>query len=139
MNTTAYPLAWPPGWPRTARPIPSQFKVTLEQAQRGVLRELGLLHARGVVISTNIPTRQDGLPYANFRQPEDQGVAVYFNRDGQQQCIPCDKWRTVRENMRAIELTMGALRSLDRYGAKETVDAAFRGFGALPAHASSGT
>jgi len=40
--------------------------------------------------------------------------------------------------MRAIELTINALRSLDRYGAKETVDAAFTGFAALPANASTG-
>ena len=34
--------------------------------------------------------------------------------------------------MRAIEKTIGALRGLERWGAKEMVNAAFRGFKALP-------
>jgi hypothetical protein len=73
------------------------------------------------------------LPYANQRQPEDTGVAVYFTKDGEQKCIPCDRWRKVEHNVRAIEKTIGALRGVDRWGAKETVDAAFSGFDALPA------
>jgi DnaJ-domain-containing protein 1 len=134
--TEAYPLSWPMGWPRSERPQWSSFKVTQDQAQRGIARELALLGATSVLISTNIPLRKDGLPYSNFRQPSDQGVAVYFHLNGNQQCIPCDKWRTVAENMRAIELTVAALRGLSRWGAKEMVTAAFAGFKALPANAT---
>jgi hypothetical protein len=65
------------------------------------------------------------------RPPEDQGVAVYFTYNGSEQCIPCDKWRTIRENMRAIELTIAALHGLDRWEAKEVVNAAFFGSKAL--------
>lgn len=134
--TDGYPLSWPAGWPRTERPQWSAFKVTQEQAQQGIMRELGLLGATGVVISSNVPLRKDGLPYANFRQPSDQGISVYFSLKGNQQCIPCDKWRTIAENMRAIELTVAALRGLSRWGAKEMVTAAFAGFKALPAGAT---
>jgi hypothetical protein len=66
------------------------------------------------------------------RPPEDQGVAVYFTYNGSEQCIPCDKWRTIRESMRAIKLTIAALYALDRWGAKEVVNAAFFGSKALP-------
>lgn len=128
----AYPLQWPSHWPRTERPQPSQFKVSQEQAQQGIRRELALLGAKGVVLSTNIELRRDGLPYASRRAPEDQAVAVYFTLNGDQQCIPCDKWKTIAENMRAIEKTVEALRGLERWGAKEMVNAAFRGFKALP-------
>lgn len=135
---SAYPLQWPPGWPRTKVPQWSSFKVSQHEAQNGIVRELHLLGARNVVISTDVELRQDGMPRSGRRAPEDQGVAVYFDLHGNQQCIPCDKWRTLRENMRAIELTIAALRGLDRWGAKEMVDAAFRGFTAIPANASSG-
>jgi hypothetical protein len=97
-----------------------------------VIRELDLLGASSVVISSNMQTRLDGLPYAKQREPEDSGVAVYFMLNGEQECIPCDKWDTVAQNLRAIALTIEALRGLDRWGAKEMVNAAFRGFKALP-------
>lgn len=57
-----------------------------------------------------------------------KGGAVYFKLDGEDQCIPCDKWRTIAENMRAIEKTIEALRGLERWRAKEMVNAPFRGF-----------
>lgn len=129
---TAYPLAWPPAWPRTERPEWSRFAASQSEAQNGIIRELRLLGARDIIISTNIPLRQDGMPYASRRAPEDQGVAVYFKFNGNDQCIPCDKWRTIAENMRAIEKTIDALRGIERWGAKEMVNAAFRGFKALP-------
>jgi DnaJ-domain-containing protein 1 len=128
----AYPLAWPPGWPRTDRPTWSRFQVSQNEAQQGLLRELRLLGAKDVIISTNIPLRRDGLPYARRRAPDDQGVAVYFKWEGNDQCMPCDKWRTIAENMQAIRKTIEALRGLERWGAKEMVNAAFRGFKALP-------
>lgn len=130
----AYPLQWPTGWPRTEQPTRSRFDVSQHRAQNGVVRELTLLGATDIVISTNLELRRDGLPYTKQTRLSDQGVAVYFNLNGEQQCIPCDKWSTIAENMRAIEKTIEALRGLDRWGAKEMVHAAFRGFKALPAN-----
>lgn len=134
---TAYPLQWPPAWPRTERPEWSRFAASQQRAQNGILRELRLLGATDIIISTDIPLRQDGMPYASRRPPEDQGVAVYFKLNDNDQCIPCDKWRTIAENMRAIEKTIEALRGLERWGAKEMVNAAFRGFQALPENATA--
>lgn len=131
--TEAYPLRWPVGWPRAKEVQYSNFKVqTFERARIGVMQELDRLGADNVVISTNLELRRDGFPYSGRRQPEDRGVAIYFRRDGEDQCIPCDKWSRIEDNMRAIEKTIEALRGLDRWGAKETVNAAFRGFKALP-------
>lgn len=128
----AYPLQWPVGWPRTEHPERARFQTSQSSAQNGIIRELARLGATDVVISTNQPLRRDGMPYASRRAPDDSGVAVYFKLDGADQCIPCDKWWTIADNMHAIELTIGALRGLDRWGAKEMVNAAFRGFKALP-------
>lgn len=128
----AYPLQWPPAWNRTANPQYSAFKGTEAAGRSGVNRELALLGARNVIISTNVRPRLAGYPYTNDRMPDDRGVAVYFMLNGEQQCIPCDKWARVWENLRAIQKTIEALRGLERWGAKEMVNAAFRGFKALP-------
>lgn len=132
--TQAYPLHWPDGWPRTPqhRRQRSRFDTTFGIARDGVLVQLERLGATQVVISTNIETRRDGLPYGKSREPEDVGVAVYFMLDGRQQCIPCDKWDRAKDNLRAIERTIEALRGIERWGAKDMVQAAFRGFEALP-------
>lgn len=128
----AYPLQWPPAWPRSEEPKRAKFQTPFSYARDQLLRELQLLGAEDVVISSNMMIRQDGLLYAKQRVPDDRGVAVYFNLNGEPQCIPCDKWTQVQDNLQAIRLTVEALRGLERWGAKEMVNAAFRGFKALP-------
>jgi hypothetical protein len=143
----AYPLAWPPGWPRTTRRKPSRYTfgaterwrargASLAPARDYLLDELRLLKARSIVISTNVELRRDGLPYANRSEPEDPGVAVYFALDGERRCIPADKWDRVGCNLYAVARTINALRQLDRDGTHRMVTAAFAGFKALPERAS---
>lgn len=132
MTTEAYPLHWPSGWPRTKHPELSRFQTSFARARDGLIEELDRLGVANVIISTNIPLRRDGLPYASRKTPDDRGVAVYFKLDGHDQCIPCDKWVWIEDNLHAIELTVAALRGLERWGAKDIVNAAFRGFKALP-------
>lgn len=130
----AYPLAWPAGWPRSHARKRSKFgDYTFEYMRREVLRELGLLKASDIIISSNLRLRQDGFPYSGQAQPEDVGIAVYFKLNGEEQCIPCDKWHKTEDNLRAVVKTVEALRGIERWGAKEMVHAAFRGFKALPA------
>lgn len=129
----AYPLQWPPGWPRAKYQSRHGSMVrSFTRSRDGIISELELLGAKNPIINTNLETRLDGLPYAKQRAPEDVGVAVYFTLNGEQQCIPCDKWDNIEQNLRAIEMTINALRGIERWGAKEMVNAAFRGFKALP-------
>ena len=86
-----------------------------------------------LILSTNVALRRDGLPCANQKEPEDPGVAIYFKINGEDKCFPCDRWDRVADNIHAIGLSIAALRGLDRWGAKHMVEAAFRGFKALPA------
>lgn len=134
MNETidAYPLSWPRHWPRNQKPQASSFKTGLIDARDGLVRELALLGAKSVVISCNAERLGNGMIAARQRRIDDTGVAVYFTLKGAQKCIPCDKWIRLEDNLRAVELTINALRGLDRWGAKEIVDAAFQGFTALP-------
>jgi hypothetical protein len=98
-----------------------------------VLHSLRLLGAQQAVISTNVPTRHDGLPYATYAEPKDPSCAVYWVHKGKPQVMACDCWRTVRENLRAIGLALEALRALERSGASQIFERAFIGFAALPA------
>jgi len=134
----AFPLQWPIGWPRTERRQRAAFSTTLGRARDELRHELRLLGARNIVISTNAPLRKDGDFYASATRIDDPAVAVYFTLGGEQRCIPCDKWDRLQDNIRALTLTIGALRGLDRWGAKEMVNAAFMGFQALPASSEAG-
>jgi hypothetical protein len=131
----AYPLQWPDGWPRTppARRTPGQFKVPLATARDELLDELRLLGAREVVISTMIPARNDGLPYARGRPVGgDPGVAVYFTLAGRPKTIACDAYASPEANLRAVGLSIAAMRALDRYGVSGLLDRVFTGLDALP-------
>lgn len=133
-----FPLRWPAGWPRTKRPQRAAFTTTFSRSRTGLTHELRRLGARDVVLSSDIPIRQDGEPYQikGADRPEDAGVAVYFTFNNEQRVIPCDKWNHVKDNVRAIEKTVEALRGIERWGASEMMHAAFQGFAALPTGAT---
>ena len=131
--TTAYPLCWPVGRPRTARPEKSRFDTTAGRAVSFLKHELRLLGAKDLIVSSNMKLRQDGLPYASGREPDDVGVAVYFNRKGKEYCFACDTWDLRQDNIWAIVKTIEALRGISRWGAGDMMEAAFTGFQALPA------
>lgn len=130
--TEAYPLQWPAGRPRTNRPQSSRFSVSFAAARDSLFHELRLMGAKLPVLSTNITLRQDGIPYANQRQPEDKGVAIYFEYKGKSVCFACDRWDKVEDNIQAVRKTIEALRGISRWGTGDMVDAAFHGFAALP-------
>lgn len=108
----------------------------MDKARRDLMLELGRLGAKNVILSTNIPLRQDGFPRADWREPEDPGVAVYFERrvgkDMKPFAIACDTYNRVYYNVRAIGLTVEALRTIDRHGSATMLEQAFTGFTALP-------
>ena len=139
LNADRYPLYWPEHWPRTQpwRRSQSPYQLNFVRARDELVRELKLLRARDVVVSTNIPLRKDGLPLAGMSEPNDPGVAVYWTEhgsDGQliSRVVACDAWRTVRANLRAVGMAIAALRALKRTGATQVVEKAFGGFAALP-------
>ncbi len=131
----AFPLTWPFGRPRTElhRRTWSNFKTGFGKARDQCLREIRTLGGRQAIISSNLPLRNDGLPYANARPGDDAGVAVYFTYKGKQMCFACDRWAKIEDNMHAIALTIGALRGVARWGTGDMMEAAFTGFAALPA------
>jgi hypothetical protein len=152
----AYPLAWPEHIPRRSASERSSGNFgTVEKNQNGwktrramtIGRAIKRLHDEAsaytrtgrkwridpsqIVISSNMPTRNDGLPYASAKAPDDPGVAVYFRLDEEDQCIPIDTYDAVADNIAAVAAILGNLRSLERHGHR-IVKAAFQGFKALP-------
>lgn len=144
--TTAYPLAWPDGWPRTPadRRQDSKYKFrkqrwdkrspfwTFAEARDALLAELDRHAATNVVLSSNYRLRRDGLPGAADRAPEDTGLALYFSLGGEQKVMACDMHVRAEENMRSITLALEALRQLERHGGGAMMNRAFAGFTALP-------
>jgi hypothetical protein len=133
--TDAYPLQWPVGRERTgfsARRYGNLNKMPGGRIRQLLSRELRLMDVGAWVISSNLTVRQDGLPYAGQKVPEDPGVVLYFTRKNVDIAISCDAWHTVDANLRAIGLTIEAIRGTERWGTEEMIDRAFTGFKALP-------
>jgi hypothetical protein len=131
MSARAYPLQWPKSWPRTAhdkRESGSQFKQTLSGALAGLREEIRRLGGKNLVLSSNYTLGNE--------HPKEQAVVAYFEYDGKQVAIPCDRWAKLEANVRAIALTIQAMRGIERWGAKHMIAAMFTGFRAL--HERSG-
>jgi hypothetical protein len=131
-----YPLTWPAGQPRTKSRKRSPFKVTFGKALDELIWSLRQLGAADIVISSNVPTKRDGLPYADEDDYDEPGVSLWFNRKNKPFVIACDAYRSPRDNIRALGLTIDALRSIERHGSASLMEQAFTGFTALPAHAA---
>ncbi len=132
--TQAYPLQWPQNKSRTKYPAPSRFgkNISFEKIRVYLCGELKLLGAKNIVISTNIPLRNDGFPYANYKKPSDCGVAVYFLYELKPMCFACDRWDRIEDNLKAIAETIKALRGIRRWGSGDMLKSAFEGFVSLP-------
>jgi hypothetical protein len=129
----AYPLHWPEGWKRTTFRSKSKFGIQgFGRARDLLLKEVKLLGGTSVILSTNIALRLDGLPYANEREPQDPGVAVYFTYNKRMMCFACDRWRTVKENAYSIAKSIEAMRGIERWGSSQIMERTFTGFAALP-------
>lgn len=134
-----YPLQWPDGWKRTA-PVDRRRSpfgdrrnpLSAFGTARELLEELDRLGAAIAVITSFLPTRDDGLPYSDGRS-EDPAIAVWFVLDGTERVFACDRWFTAAENMRAITKSITAMRGLERWGMTDIIGRAFAGFAALPA------
>jgi len=124
--TTAYPLTWPDGFPRAPRREKGQFRTTLPGALKNVrdsLRLFGSDSGRAitdVVLSSNVTLGEE--------RPKDPGVAVWFVRDGEQRCIPVDRYDTPAANLQAIHHVLEARRVELRHGTLALMRATFRGF-----------
>lgn len=142
-----FPLSWPVGWPRRrtrerakfanrvateGRSWKSNQRLSLADGRERLLSELEMLGARGVIISSNVPVRLDGLPRSGSAEPSDPAVAVYFKIKGESRVLASDKWDRVADNLAALAAHVGAMRGQIRWGIG-SIEQAFRGYTALMA------
>ncbi|WP_210482699.1 J domain-containing protein [Microvirga antarctica] len=131
--TTAYPLSWPPGFPRAQRRESGQFRTTLSSALGNVEKSLAAFGrdsgkpVSSIVLSSNVAL--------GVQRPADPGIAAWFVWDGIQVCIPVDRYATPEANLQAIHHVVEARRVELRHGTLALVRATFEGFKALPAPA----
>jgi hypothetical protein len=138
---------WPGNRTASSHRRPSYtFKVTWGALMRDLDRELEALHVREATIQIDVAAteiRRDGLPYANAR-PTTPAVILSFThrvplplRDPQPRqeetlVFACDRYDHWHANLRAISLTLQALRGIDRWGAVREGQQ-YAGFRELPA------
>ena len=128
--TAAYPLQWPDAIPRAAKRETGSFRTELNPALKNVeesLRLFGVDSGRPVtevVLSSNVTL--------GSQKPADPGVAAWFKWDGEQRCIPVDRYDTVKANLQAIHHVLEARRVELRHGTLALVRATFEGFKMLP-------
>jgi hypothetical protein len=131
VTIAAFPLTWPPAFPRAKAREKGAFKTTLPAALKNVEDSLRRFAAdsskkvEGIVMSSNVTL--------GVQRPDDPGVAVWFTWDGMGLCIAVDRYLTVEANLQAIHHIIEARRVELRHGTLALVRATFHGFKALPA------
>lgn len=140
--TTAHPLAWPEGWPRTPyhqrkqqHPFGSKvYGLTFDRARNQLVDEVRRLGGRSVVLSTNVPLRQDGMPYAGaaLKRMDEPGVAIYFMLKEKRMVMAQDIYTDIAANLRSLALAIDGMRQLERHGGGKMMERAFAGFVAMP-------
>ena len=130
QKISAYPLQWPPGFPKTTARSSARFKATLYQALENVQKALAALAKDSkkpiteVIISSNHSLTD--------QRPKEPGVSVWFLWDGEQCCLPVDYYSEVAHNLQAIYHCLEADRTKLRHGGLPMVRAAYQRL-ALPA------
>lgn len=136
--TQRYPLAWPPGKPRTV----SYYRkagnfsadgrsITTDAALRRIDRELGRIGGKNPLVSSNVELRVDGKPRMDRAPPVDPGVCLYFDLGGKPHALACDAYKTVPQNLAAIAAHLEATRAIVRHGVATSAEM-FTAFVALP-------
>lgn len=114
---------WPGEWPKTVASSP--FSSTYSKTLTLLDRELSQIGATEIVLQAFFAVRQlraDGWPYADAR-PSNSGVILSFRtRTKGLLSFPCWTYAKYEDNLRAIALSLEALRSVDRYGVTQRAE-----------------
>lgn len=123
MSYTVRPIEnWPGQMTSPLRRGRSRFRASAADTQKLLKRELEFINAHKVVIQIDIDERDlklDGELRANAR-PKSPAVIVAFQMRHKSEWVSLryamDAYETYDENLRAIALTLQALRAVERYG-----------------------
>lgn len=109
-------------WPGKATPNSERKKSRFAAAYNKNLieleKELKRIDGHSVVIQLYLrpnQIRNDGWPYSASR-PSSPGVILTFQQGKESVSMPCDTYKEWEQNLRAITLTLHALRMVSQYG-----------------------
>jgi hypothetical protein len=132
MHYQFRPIEQWPG-PRTRDRQRSRFKASYQDTLRLLERELVHLQATNIVVQADCDEsmiRRDGMLRSNavLRGP---GVILSFDSKHGPLSYPCDTYANWDCNLRAIALSLEALRTVDRYGVTKRAEQ-YQGWAKLP-------
>lgn len=131
---------WPQAETRNRRQ--SRFRATWGDTLELLKLELRQLQAKAgtVVIQIDLEDREirlDGYPRARATPATPRVILSFETPDGAYS-YPCDTWSDWQDNIRAIALSLQALRAIDRYGVTRQREQ-YSGWKALPAGGGEST
>ena len=109
------------------------FRATFSRTLDDLESELMKLDAANVVIQADLDRSQiriDGMIRAGAR-PATPGIILSFDTDNGPLSFPADRFDDWHDNLRAIALSLKALRAVDRYGVTRTGEQ-YTGWAKLP-------
>lgn len=124
-------IQWPGKMTKNRRR--SQFRAGYGSTMDLIEAELSHLRATAVCLLMALEhdqIRLDGRPRASAI-PQHPGVILTFNTPSGPRQFPCDRYDDWGDNLRAIGLSLQALRAVDRYGVTQSGEQ-YTGFAALP-------
>lgn len=125
---------WPKGVERTKEQKYSPFRASWSTTVEELARELRMLRADSIVLQMEFEPGQqrlDGLPYANAKVGA--SLVLSYEVDSERFMYPADTYLHWHDNLRAIALTLRALRAVDRYGVSKQGQQ-YSGWKAIPAN-----
>jgi hypothetical protein len=141
MRYTVRPLS-DRTWIGQTKRKPATFRARWDDTQRLLLEEIELLKGRDVVLECDVREQDIGIRggLLTSAKPATPAIVVAFESAHGSLMYRCDRFYTNwshqmpdwQANVRAIALTLQALRAVDRYAATETGQQ-YAGFKALPA------
>lgn len=127
-------------WPAHRKPTTGRagdtFRASLGETMDKLDAELRRIRATDVVVEIDVSDRDlkaTGEPMARASVRRTPGVVLHYkDKEGRAVTMPADRYRTWQANVRALALTLEALRAVDRHGATSSGEQ-YRGWTALPA------
>jgi hypothetical protein len=141
-EVTEQPLTWPDGRERAAHRRDGNFRVTMAQALKHLDEELRIGRITRYVLSMAARHRfaspDPGAALWWYQPPKTNSGKLWTPSAKDLRVLACDQFKLIEHNVRAIGLTLEALRAVERYGAYSFEEATQGARLALPDYSNGG-
>ena len=131
---------WPLIWPNDALITPASSQIHAPHFTRKgtgsgtrprakeLLASLYGMGAEDIMVTVSASIGAGGFPLEGQNKDDASGVAAYFTHESRYHVIHCDKYVTLRENMRALTITINAIKTVIKHGNVNTARKILIGF-----------